>query len=601
MQLATGSKDQFVKLWDTATGRLLQTLPRFESSIQSIAFSSNGRLLAVGQFGRVSQPMQVWDLVTRKALVPADDDLGCWAPGVAFSPDGQFLAACGEGLTIWRVAKGEQCAGNALGLALKRQVHLPGHRSLYLAISADSRLLAWVDNNYSICLWDLANGREIPFLAPPLSYGWHNLAFYPDSNHLTFLAARGMFETWDTRTAKRVSTLGPGGGGVAASRDGRWFLGGAERNVGRLWSSHSRSPVFSLPQETGAIWGWSLSPDNERLAFGLADGGVTIWSVPKIQAQLTRIGLAWHADARPRGQQEPQPFIPTTPLEEERQVNHYLNLGNRLTRRARLREAEDAYRAALKLRPDDPVAHEKVGASLWEQGRSREAEPELSEAIRLRPEHGWFWVLRGWAYADMGQWEKASADWVKATECSEPDEEAWYSLALLHLRDGDFEAYREACSEMLRRYGQRATWTCTLSPNSGVDPPRLVRLAEKILTELPRNHWHLTQLGAALYRAGRFEEAVKVLNEATEINVDPYRTNMLHTWFYLAMAHHRLGHADQARHWLEKGDRGLEEVLESRGETAEKWEKDGVFPPTWHRRLTFELQRREAEQVIQGQ
>jgi hypothetical protein len=48
--------------------------------------------------------------------------------------------------------------------------------------------------------------------------------------------------------------------------------------------------VFSLPQE-GPTWAEALSPDGERVAVGQVDGGLVIWSVPKIQAQLARIGL----------------------------------------------------------------------------------------------------------------------------------------------------------------------------------------------------------------------------------------------------------------------------------------------------------------------
>ena len=179
--LASGSKDRLVKLWDTATGRLLRTLPRFDFAIEKIAFSPDGRLLATAQFGPILQPVQVWDVATLQAFVPPDDELGRWAYGVAFSPDGKILAACGNGLTLWRVAEGRRGAGVAPRLSFKRIAHLPGQLSRYLRISPNGKLLAWVDHDFSVCLWDLAKGREIPFPGPPLEGGWHNLAFYPDS------------------------------------------------------------------------------------------------------------------------------------------------------------------------------------------------------------------------------------------------------------------------------------------------------------------------------------------------------------------------------------------------------------------------------------
>jgi WD40 repeat protein len=593
--LASGSKDRLVKLWDSTTGRLLRTLPRFESPIQSIAFSPDGRLLATGQFGPTSQPVQIWDLATLQAFAAPDDELGRCAYGVAFSPDAKVLAACGDGLTIWRVAEGEKGAGNAPRLSFKRMAHLPGRRSLNLSISPDGKRLAWVDHDTSVCLWDLANGREIPFLGAPPSAGWGRPTFYPDSDHLTFETAQQMAETWDTRTVHWVSSLGRGA--VALSPDGRWLIGPDQT----LWSSQTGSRVFALPQESGPIWSCAFSPHGERLAIGLADGRMAIWNVPKIQAQLAEIGLEWRADARPSEQPEPQPFLRATALERMHEVMQYSNLARRLAWVGRLPEAEDAYRGALKLMPHDPEAHENLGKFLSDQARYAEAEAEFDEAIKLQPEHGWFRVLRGRAYADMGQWDKASADFISAAECKEPHEEAWYSLAMLHLRDGNFDGYRKTCSDMLQRFGQGATWTCTLSPKSGVDPAQIVRLAEKILAELPRNHWHVNQLGAALYRAGRFEEAIKPLTEATKMKVDPSRGNMLHTWFYLAMAHHRLGHAEEARRWLDKAVEGTQQALNpAAGPLGKSGKLNGVIPLNWHRQLTLRLLQREAEQLIQA-
>ena len=375
--------------------------------------------------------------------------------------------------------------------------HLPGRRSLYLCISPNSKLLAWVDHDHSVCLWDLANGREIPFLGPPLPVpGWRNLAFYPDSDHLMFGTARGMVETWDIRTVRRVSSLEERGTASLSVRAAGGSLGPGRT----LWSSQTGSRVFAFPQESGMIWSDALSPDGERLAIGLADGGLAIWNVPRIQAQLAKIGLAWRADARPPQQQqpEPQPFVPATPLEREHQVTHYSNLARRLAWVGRLAEAEDAYRAALKLMPHDPVAHEDLGKFLEDQARYGEAEAEFNEAIKLLPEHGSFWVQRlglcrygavgqrlrgfrqklvlGAARLDLCRYGAVGQSLCRfhqsGTSARNRTKRPGISRAMLHLRDGNLDGYRSMCSEMLERFDAGATWTCTLSPESRADPDR---------------------------------------------------------------------------------------------------------------------------------
>jgi WD40 repeat protein/tetratricopeptide (TPR) repeat protein len=401
--LASGSKDRSVKLWDATTGRLLRTLPRFDSAVQSIAFSPDGRLLATGQFSPASQPVQVWDLATLRATALPDHELGRQALGVVFSPDGKFFAACGGGVTIWRFSEGENGARDTPRLSCKRVAHLPGGSSLYLGISPNSKRLAWVDHGYSVCLWDLEHGREVPFLGPPLVFGWHNLGFYPDSDHLTFGTARGMVETWDARTARRVASFGRAGH-VAASPDGRWLATEADPSTVTLWSSQAGSQVFALPRESGPIWSLAWSPDGERLAIGLTDGGLEIWNMPRIEAELARIGLAWRADARPPQQLEPQPFVPATPRERNHEMAQYSNLRKRLASVGRLAEAKEAYRAArapleqhLAAKPDDQAAAAGLAdlllddplplhAATWTVLKPVEAKSELGATLSVLPD-----------------------------------------------------------------------------------------------------------------------------------------------------------------------------------------------------------------------
>jgi WD40 repeat protein len=35
------------------------------------------------------------------------------------------------------------------------------------------------------------------------------------------------------------------------------------------------------------------SPNGEQLAAGTADGGLVVWNLPRVRAQLAAIGLGW--------------------------------------------------------------------------------------------------------------------------------------------------------------------------------------------------------------------------------------------------------------------------------------------------------------------
>ena len=94
-------------------------------------------------------------------------------------------------------------------------------------------------------------------------------------------------------------------------------------------------------------------------------------------------------------------------------------------------------------------------------------------------------------------------------------------------------------------------WSSVMAVSVKPNLSETVRLAELAVNGAPERQKAtlLNTLGAALYRAGRFAEAVRRLDEGIEKRKG---VSVEEDWVFLAMAHHRLGHHDEARRWLDR-------------------------------------------------
>ncbi len=74
----------------------------------------------------------------------------------------------------------------------------------------------------------------------------------------------------------------------------------------------------------------------------------------------------------------------------------------------------------------------------------------------------------------------------------------------------------------------------------------------------PDKVFHLKNLGAVFYRAGRFDEALARFDEAESLQGEPdaqANSSAAYTWFFLAMTHYRLGNVDEARQVVRESSR----------------------------------------------
>jgi WD40 repeat protein len=60
-----------------------------------------------------------------------------------------------------------------------------------------------------------------------------------------------------------------------------------------VWDAQSWRLVLVLPEEQHTVYCLAWSPGGEQLAAGTADGGLVVWNLPRVRAQLAAIGLGW--------------------------------------------------------------------------------------------------------------------------------------------------------------------------------------------------------------------------------------------------------------------------------------------------------------------
>ena len=264
--LASGATDDTVRLWDPATGEHQRTLTGYGAWVWAVAFSPDGRLLASG----IDDMVQLWDPATgeHQRTLTVGHQGGIFS--VAFSPDGRLLASGSVGLVrLWDLATGEH------------QRILTGRSVGGVAFSPDGRLLAsGIDD--MVQLWDLATGEHQRILTGRTIGG---VAFSPDGRLLASGAVDDdTVRVSDPATGEHRHTLTGHTGlvqSVAFSPDGRLLASGSSDETVRLWdpaTGEHRHTLTGHPERVNSV---AFSPDGRLLADGGDDKKVRLWDLTR--------------------------------------------------------------------------------------------------------------------------------------------------------------------------------------------------------------------------------------------------------------------------------------------------------------------------------
>jgi tetratricopeptide (TPR) repeat protein len=239
----------------------------------------------------------------------------------------------------------------------------------------------------------------------------------------------------------------------------------------------------------------------------------------------------------------------------------------------------------------DPTARAR---SFMERKQWDAAEAAFDEAIRARPFNLSIVQERGDLYVRRGLWKEAAAYYARAVQQYPDVAPLHYQLAIARLIAGDLPGYRSACTAMFERFNtaddpmaaNRLAYAGIYAPDALTNLPALIQVCERSVPALAGGE---RVVGAALYRAGRYEQALERFQQSHKV-FQPRAWD----WLFLAMIHSRLGHTSEARRLLQQADQWIREADKAPSGT----EKEG---PRWSNlteKPTILLLRSEAEAEI---
>ncbi len=269
--VAGAAIDGTIVVWDSITGR-----ERFRGkvppeSVRNLAFSPDGRTLAVAWSTGPASRVDWWDVASGKSGEPIRPAFG--VRGVAMTSDRTLALGLGDGtVRLW-----------SLDPAPPSRELRHGAEVWAVAFSPDGSTLASGGDDHAVRLWKVADGAHRKTLSGHQALVM-SVAYAPDGRSLVTGGFEGAVRVWDAAAGTSRELLPAHTQpvtAVAVSPDGRIIASRGRDLVVRLWDAATHKLLRELPCGRSMTGSLAFSPDSAILAMASGDVGVQLWDVER--------------------------------------------------------------------------------------------------------------------------------------------------------------------------------------------------------------------------------------------------------------------------------------------------------------------------------
>jgi len=272
-RIASGSRDNTVRVWDARSGAELAVLRGHEEMVASVSYSPDGARIASGSDDNT---VRVWDARSGAELAALRGHEG-WVTSVSYSPDGARIASGSDDKTV-RVWDARSGAELAVLRGHEREVESVSYSPDGARIASGSGAsYGHMDN--TVRVWDARSGAELAVLRGHESQVT-SVSYSPDGARIASGSEDNTVRVWNACSGAGLAALRGHEGevrSVSYSPDGARIASGSDDKTVRVWDACSGAELAALRGHEGWVTSVSYSPDGARIASGSWDKTVRVW------------------------------------------------------------------------------------------------------------------------------------------------------------------------------------------------------------------------------------------------------------------------------------------------------------------------------------